>query len=76
MNAAATTIGRIAGAKLTDDGQHLLVQTFQPDGQGVVFALRRDQLMPLVDLAALGFTESNKVRPGIPRKCGGLPANE
>jgi len=53
-------IGRVAGGKITDDGQYLLLQTVQSDGQDIILALQREQLMPLVDMAALGFAQSNK----------------
>jgi hypothetical protein len=57
---AAVPIGRITGGDLTEDGQHLLVRTVAPDGKEVVLALHREQMLPLVDMAAFGFTKGGK----------------
>ena len=57
----AFPLGRIVGAQTTDDGKHMLLQTLQANGQETVLAVNRDQLMPLIDLTALSFTQSNKI---------------
>jgi hypothetical protein len=57
---SAFPLGRIAGAKTTDDGQVMLLQTIQPDGQETIFGVPCDQLLSLVDMAALGLLQSNK----------------
>ncbi len=57
---AAVPIGRIKGGELTEDGQHLLIRTVGPDGKEMLLAVDRDQLLPLVDMAAFGFTQGGK----------------
>ena len=58
---AAIPIGRVAGSQTTGDGQHFLIHMSQPDGQEIVLAFPRERLMQLVDVAALGFIQCNKI---------------
>ncbi len=58
---AAVLIARIDAGRVTDDGGTLLVKARLADGQGIVLAVPADQLIALVDLAAMGHTQCKRL---------------
>ena len=57
----AVAVERIVGSQITDDGTCLLIKIALGTGQETVLAFPRDQLMPLVQMAALGRVQSDKI---------------
>jgi len=64
----AYEIKAVTGSVLTEDGQFMLLEVEQPDGNQVVLAFPRDQLFGLLDMTAVSITEASA--------CDGSPADE
>ena len=58
----AIAVTSITGMMVTDDGNHMLLRVSQADGQELVVALPQDQLLSVVDMAALAQEQCQKIQ--------------
>ncbi|MDD4616148.1 MAG: hypothetical protein PHW76_03405 [Alphaproteobacteria bacterium] len=61
VDVSAVAIREISGSQVTEDGQNMLIKTIQSDGNELILAIPRSEILKLADVSALSQKQSDEI---------------